>query len=151
MGMKTLFDQTVSSEILSRIEKITTDAKRQWGKMEVDQMLAHCANGLEMACGIIHPKRIFIGRIIGPLFRKKYSDEKPFDQGTPTSDELRITDKRNFEAEKLRLIDLLKKFSAGGERGVTSHPHPFFGLLEPAEWGIGMYKHLDHHLRQFGG
>jgi hypothetical protein len=149
--MKTLFDQVASMEIQNRIEKISPNAKRQWGKMDVDQMLAHCANGLEMASGIIHPKRIFIGRIIGPLFRKKYSDEKPFDHSTPTSDELRVTGRKDFEAEKQRLIFLLKNFSAEGERAVTKHPHPFFGPLTAAEWGIGMYKHLDHHLRQFGG
>lgn len=138
-------------EIVSRIEKITRDAKRQWGKMEVDQMLAHCGNGLEMAMGIIKPKRIFIGRIIGPLFKKKYVDDTPFDHDNPTSDELRITGRKNFEGEKQRLILLLENFSMGGESAATQHPHPFFGPLKPAEWGIGMYKHLDHHLRQFGG
>ncbi len=149
--MKTLFDQNTSAEILNRIESLSPDAKRQWGTMEVDQMLAHCGKGLEMAMGIINPKRIFIGRIIGPLFRKKYTDESPFDHANPTSDELRVVERRNFEAEKQRLILLLRNFSMGGESAVTQHPHPFFGPLKPAEWGIGMYKHLDHHLRQFGG
>lgn len=147
--MKSLFESTATSEILERIENISPQSSKQWGKMDVAQMLAHCANGLEMAMGIIHPKRVFIGRIIGPLFREKYSDDKPFDQHSPTSVEIRVTDQRNFQAEKRRLISLVKNFSEGGERVVTKSPHPFFGPLSPREWGIGMYKHIDHHFRQF--
>lgn len=112
-------------------------------------MLAHCGNVLEMAMGTVKPRRIFIGRIIGPLFKNKYIDENPFDPNSPTSVELKVTDSRNFEAEKKRLVALIGKFASGGEALVTTHPHPFFGPLTPKEWGIGMYKHVDHHLRQF--
>lgn len=150
--MKSLFESTTQAEILERIQKISPASSRQWGKMEVAQMLAHAGNGLEMALGIIHPKRILIGRIIGPLLRKKYLDEQPFDHSSPTSAELvTLGHSKNFDTEKQRLIELVKKFSSGGEAVATTHPHPFFGPLTPREWGIGMYKHIDHHLRQFGG
>jgi len=150
--MKTLFDSTVATEMITRIEKISPQSSRQWGKMDVAQMLAHACGALEMSMGIINPKRIFIGRIIGPMFRKKYSDEKPFEPSSPTSEELvTIGQPKDFNSEKLRLIELVKKFSMGGEPVVTNYPHPFFGSLTASEWGVGMYKHLDHHLRQFGG
>jgi hypothetical protein len=150
--MKSLFEFSTQVEITDRIQKITPEASALWGKMNVAQMLAHAANGLEMAMGIIHPKRIFIGRIIGPMLRKKYSDEKPFDHSSPTSNELiTIGQTKDFSIEKHRLLELVKKFSTGGEPIATQHPHPFFGSLTPREWGIGMYKHIDHHLRQFGG
>jgi hypothetical protein len=149
--MKTLFDADVSTAIIDRIQKITPRSSRQWGQMDVSQMLAHCGNVLDMGMGTIKPKRIFIGRIIGPLFKSNYTNEKPFGQDSPTSDENRVTNSRQFDAEKSRLISLVKKFSEGGEKNTTTHPHPFFGPLKPNEWGIGMYKHLDHHLRQFGG
>jgi Protein of unknown function (DUF1569) len=42
------------------------------------------------------------------------------------------------------------RFAKGGAEGCTKHPHNFFGKLTPLEWATGMYKHLDHHLRQFG-
>ena len=44
----------------------------------------------------------------------------------------------------------VRQFSEGGETRCTRHPHPFFGSLTPQAWSRGMYKHLDHHLRQFG-
>jgi len=149
--MKNLYESSVASAITDRIEKISPQSERQWGQMDVAQMLAHCGNALEMAAGTINPKRIFIGRLIGPLLKSKYYDEKPFDKNSPTSDETKVTGQRDFNSEKTRLLLLVKKFSEGGEKIATKHPHPFFGPLKPSEWGIGMYKHLDHHLRQFGG
>lgn len=28
--------------------------------------------------------------------------------------------------------------------------HPAFGRMRRADWGIWAWRHLDHHLRQFG-
>lgn len=148
--MKSLFEESTRVEILNRIDLISPQAKRVWGTMEVPQMLCHCKRALEMANGTLHPKRIFIGRILGPIFKGKYSDEKPFERSSPTSVELVVSDLPEFEKEKQRLKELVIQFSEGGESKVTTHPHPFFGPLTPGEWGKGMYKHLDHHLRQFG-
>jgi hypothetical protein len=149
--MRTLFDADVSNAMIDRIQKITPQSARQWGQMDVSQMLAHCGNCMDMAMGTIKPKRIFIGRILGPLFKSNYTNEKPFAQNSPTSPENKVSESRLFDAEQSRLISLVKKFTEGGEKNATNHPHPFFGPLTPREWGIGMYKHLDHHLRQFGG
>ena len=149
--MKNLFEPATQLEIIQRIQNLSPSIQAFWGKMNVAQMLAHAAGGLEMASGMIHPKRVFIGRIIGPLFKKNYSNETPFRQSSPTSMELvTLGQSKDFNVEKERLLELVKKFSTSGELGVTKSPHPFFGELTPREWGIGMYKHLDHHLRQFG-
>ena len=148
--MKSLFSPSVAKEILNRIDKIESTSQRQWGKMNVAQMLAHCANGLEMAMGVINPRRVFIGRLIGGFLKSVYTNEKPFSKDSPTSEEIKVTTPKDFAAEKVRLIELVKQFSEGGESGCTQHPHPFFGKLTPSEWSIGMYKHIDHHFRQFG-
>jgi hypothetical protein len=147
--MKSLFDESAKAEILSRVDKLSQNAARQWGKMQVSQMVCHCAKGLEMAMGTINPKRVFIGRILGPIFKGKYSDESAIGKNSPTSSDLIVDNNPNFELEKKRLKDLINQFSANGEAGATKHPHPFFGPLTPVEWGKGMYKHLDHHLKQF--
>jgi hypothetical protein len=148
--MKSLFEESAKREILNRIDSISPQATRLWGTMEVSQMLCHCNRALEMANGTLNPKRVFIGRVLGPLFKGNYSNEKPFGQGSPTSGELMVRDLPQFENERQRLKELVTKFSGDGESKVTTHPHPFFGPLTPGEWGKGMYKHLDHHLRQFG-
>jgi transposase InsO family protein len=148
--MKNLFNRQDTSEIIERINRLTSQTPHLWGKMDVAQMLAHCGNGLEMAMGIINPRRVFIGRLIGGFLKSVYTNEKPFSKDSPTSEEIKVTTPKDFATEKNRLIQLVKQFSEGGESRCTKHPHPFFGKLTPAEWSIGMYKHIDHHFRQFG-
>lgn len=148
--MKTLFESDASTEIVKRINKLTPSSAKLWGKMNVSQMLAHCSAGIEMQNGDINPSRVFIGRIIGPFLKSFMTNDKPFRKSTPTSPELTIVNERDFNKEKERLIALVGRFEREGRQGVTKQPHPFFGKLNADEWGMGAYKHLDHHLQQFG-
>jgi hypothetical protein len=148
--MKSLFEKSAVDDLLERIEKLTPQTQHQWGKMTVDQMLAHCAAGLDMASGNIKPPRAFIGKLIGGFFKDFYTNDKPFSKNGPTDAALKINDARDYHKEKVRLQESILRFSQNGIAGVTSWPHPFFGKLTPEAWGIGMYKHMDHHFRQFG-
>jgi hypothetical protein len=148
--MKSLFEESTREEILKRVDLVSLQSARQWGKMDVSQMLSHCSHALEMAMGTINPKRALIGKILGPLFKHKYSDDSSIGKNSPTATELiTTTSSPQFEKEKNRLKDLVIQFSNNGEAHVTKHPHPFFGPLTSVEWGKGMYKHIDHHLKQF--
>tara|TARA_R110000868_G_C10892706_1_gene763745 strand:+ start:92 stop:541 length:450 start_codon:yes stop_codon:yes gene_type:complete len=148
--MKNLFNETDTSEIINRLGNLKPNSQRFWGKMEVAQMLTHSRKALEMATGENNLPRALIGRLIGRFFIKDFANEKPFGKNGPTDKTLKITDQRDFEREKQKLIETIKKFQNGGENECSRHPHPFFGKVTPTEWSIGMYKHLDHHLRQFG-
>ena len=148
--MKNIYSPETLSEITSRMNKLTSSSTRQWGKMNVAQMLAHCSAALEAATGQKCPPRTTIGKILGPLFKGTYLGEKPLGKNSPTDKSFIISDDRNFNFEHERLRKLITLFSTGGEDNCTKHPHSFFGHLTPAEWGIAQYKHLDHHLRQFG-
>jgi hypothetical protein len=148
--MKTLYDREVCEEILQRIDKLSPDTKALWGKMNVTQMLAHCGAGMDMAAGRINADQTLIGKMIGRFFKSLYTNDKPFGKGTPTITELIKNDAVDFEKEKNNFKKLLQEFSEGGLEKCTTHPHPFFGKLNPEDWGIGIYKHSDHHLRQFG-
>ncbi len=148
--MKNLFQPEVLEEIKERVEKLTPNSKKNWGKMEVAQMLAHCSAALEVAVGIKSPPRIFIGRLLAPFLKKHLINDKPFKKNTPTDKSFLVIDQRNFEKEKQRMLELITQFSIGGPQHVTTHPHSFFGKLSAEEWSSGMFKHLDHHLKQFG-
>ncbi len=149
--MKNLFEKNTLTEILQRCEKLQPSAQRQWGKMDVAQMLAHCCATMEVATGQKFPPRLFIGKLIGRFAKPSFIGEKPFPHNSPTDKSFIVTDVRDFKKEKERLVQLVKQFAEGGAAKCTKHPHSFFGSLTPQEWSIGMYKHLDHHLRQFGG
>ena len=149
--MKNLFEPSVSAELRQRLLKLKPDSERQWGKMNAAQAVAHCAAGFEMATGDIKPPRALLGRLIGGLVKPMaLGDDKPIRKNAPTAKELVVADQRDLSAERQKLSNLIERFTAAGPAGCTTHPHPFFGNLTPQEWGALMYKHTDHHLRQFG-
>jgi hypothetical protein len=148
--MNNLFNQSDVSGILSRLDKLTSSTQSQWGKMNVGQMLAHLNVALETALGLNTPKRLFIGRVLGPFVKPNYLSEKPLGKNAPTDKFYIFTDNRNFEKEKAKTIELVKQFFEGGASKCTINPHSFFGKLTPDEWALSQWKHFDHHLRQFG-
>jgi len=149
--MKNLYDPAYASEIRQRIGALRADATPLWGKMGVEQMVAHCSVGLESATGERVIERVLIGRLIGGFVKPlALGDDKPMKRNSPTAREFIITDARDLDTERVRLLALVDKFAAAGPAGCTTTPHAFFGPMTPDEWAILMYKHLDHHLRQFG-
>lgn len=148
--MKNLFEQEATDEVLARIDTLQLACQRHWGKMDVAQMMAHCSAALDMASGRMDLPRIFIGRVLAPFIKPIYTNEKPFSKNNPTDKKLLVSDQRDFLREQEQLKLKVRQFHEGGESQCTRHPHPFFGALTPQEWSRGMYKHLDHHLRQFG-
>ena len=148
--MKNLFQREAVDEVIVRIDTLQPATQRQWGKMDVAQMMAHCSAALDMASGRLNPPRLFIGRVLGPFVKPIYTNEKPLSRSSPTDPKLVVSDHRDFVPEQERLKLCVRQFHDGGEALCTRHPHPFFGPLAPSDWSRGMYKHLDHHLRQFG-
>ncbi|MFB9275527.1 DUF1569 domain-containing protein [Cohnella cellulosilytica] len=148
--MKSIFDRDHTTEILERIDRLTPQSQPQWGKMNAAQMLAHCSAFQEIASGASFQKRGWLGILIGGFVKSTFYNDKPTPRNMSTFPELVVTDKRDFEQEKQVLKQKIDLFQRNGPEGCTTHPHAFFGKLTPEQWGIGVYKHLDHHLRQFG-
>ena len=147
--MKNLFQPDAVEEIMARIDRLNPSLQPQWGKMDVAQMLAHCSTTMNMASGKFVAKRTLLGRIFGQRVRHILTDDSPMRRNSPTVKELKVS-ASDFSREHERLKQSVREFHAGGESGCTKHPHPFFGDITPLEWSTGMYKHLDHHLTQFG-
>jgi LPS sulfotransferase NodH len=94
---------------------------------------------------------MFLGRILGAIVKPMVlKDGEPMRRNSPTAKTLVVADERDLGTERMRLFGLIDRFAAAGPKGCTTHPHSFFGRLTPNEWAALMYKHLDHHLRQFG-
>lgn len=149
--MNNLFNKTDVTGILARIDTLVPNAQRQWGTMNVNQMLAHCNASLKTAMGLDFSERLgFIGRLFGKLLKPKYFSEMPFPRNGTTDKKYIIKDNPDFEKEKANIIQLIHRFSEGGPAKCTQYPHAFFGALTPEEWAIMQWKHFDHHLRQFG-
>ena len=149
--MKTLFEAARAEEVKERTAQLRPESQRLWGKMNPAQALAHCSLGIEWALGDRIPPRMLLGRIIGRLVKPMaLGNDEPMRRNSPTARDLVVQDERNLGTERERLCGLIDRFTAAGPAGCTRHPHSFFGRLTPEEWATLMYKHLDHHLRQFG-
>ena len=149
--MKSLFEAEASQEILDRIEKLAEKAPAKWGKMSVNQMLVHCQKPIELSLGestIKKPNFVkkFLFKIISPAL---YND-KPWKEGLPTAQEYVITDSYSFDDEKKKLKSKIEKMSNSKAYFEPSKNHPYFGKFSADQWGKSAYKHLDHHLTQFG-
>jgi len=102
-----------------------------------------------MIVGTLPTKRVFIGRIFGRMGLKAVTkDDKPLAHSTPTAPELFIKETSgDFAAEKANWIASIRGHKSFSN---TSFVHPFFGPMTKEQIGIMDYKHIDHHLRQFG-
>ena len=147
-----LFQPQVNQDILHRIQQLMPETQRKWGKMEVSQMMSHVSQLLELALGDrIEPlSNRFILKIARPFIKKMVFSDKPYKPNLPTGPSFIVANPKVFETEQKRLLVLVERFGAVGEAGITKHPHPAFGVLTPAEWSLSQWKHLDHHLKQFG-
>ena len=148
--MKSLFDKEAYNEILQRMDALTPQSQRKWGKMEVAQMLAHCKEAFRVPLSDKKMPRLFIGRMLSWMIKSKMHNESPWKKNLPTAPDFLIKDQRNFDDEKGELTGLISNFYTAGPGNVGKFPHPFFGKFTQEQWGKSMYKHLDHHLVQFG-
>jgi len=149
--MKSLFDAPAHMEIVARIDALTASSQGLWGAMSVGQMLHHCQFPLEVALGNLDHLAI-----PGPFmkfllkgFKKRLYDDRPWKRNMPTAKGFRVTTAREFVAEKARLLLLVNEVHRAGKKQDWG-PHPVFGKFTRQQWGQMQYKHLDHHLRQFG-
>lgn len=148
--MKTIFDAETHAELLDRLDKLAQDSERQWGKMSPSQMMEHTAVALEMATGKVPMEQAVLGKAIGWIFKGGFLGERPMPKNVPTGPTLKIQNEPDFGATRERLKGLISDFHALGESGTDGNIHGFFGPLTGKQWGETQYKHVDHHLQQFG-
>lgn len=149
--MKNIFLASTTDELIERINCLTPSTKPQWGKMNVGQMLAHCSVTYEMAYENKHPKpKGFMKFILKTFVKDMVVGEKPYKKNLRTAPAFLMTTEKDFEGEKARLIGYLKKTVDLGEQHFDQKESLSFGKLNVTEWNNMFYKHLDHHLTQFG-
>lgn len=149
--MKNLFEKEVTDHLIDRINGLSIEKKPLWGKMSVDQMLAHCNVAYEMAYTEKFPKpNAFMRFMLKTFVKKGVVNETPYPKNSRTAPAFIIHDARNFKLERERLIDFLKKTQELGPTHFEGKESLSFGPMTSQEWNNLFYKHLDHHLTQFG-
>lgn len=149
--MKNIFDSQTIKELKTRLHQIDGTSKAQWGKMNVYQMLKHCTENERLMLRQKTLKRLFIGRLFGPMaLKSNIKDDAPLGRNSPTHPDLKFNGQGNVDSQKQAWLQLLDKYPTMQPEDYRSFTHPFFGKMNSEQVSQFAYKHIDHHLRQFG-
>jgi len=150
MSSQSLVDDAARGALIARLDDLRPDATRAWGSMDAAQMLAHCRTPLLVATGEIRLKRTLVGRLFGRLAKRMVLGPGDMKRNLPTDKEFVVTAARDFERERNELKQEMQRFVACARGGKLGDVHPFFGPMTLDDWDRIQWKHIDHHLRQFG-
>ncbi|MDQ6479561.1 DUF1569 domain-containing protein [Dyadobacter sp. LHD-138] len=146
-----IFCKAVSREVINRIEKLDSHTQPIWGKMNVAQMLAHCCVSYEYVYeNKYKPPGFLMKLILKNMVKNTVVNETAYKRNNRTAPDFLITDERDFQIEKERLIAYIEKTQELGKSYFKDRESHSFGKLSCTEWNNMFYKHLDHHLTQFG-
>lgn len=148
--MRTIFNLDDKDEIINRIDELHPGSKPMWGKMSVSQMLAHCVVPTKVSIGEVNPKRNLFGILFGKTAKKRLVSDAPIPKNLPTDPSFVVKNEPDFYEKQEELKSVIEKLYNTDKEELVKRKHPFFGKLSVDEWGILNYKHLDHHLKQFG-
>lgn len=144
-----MLNESDRAAIGSRLRSLSESSMARWGRMSVAGMLQHLRLSAQMAVGELsvasankRPFQVF------PL-KHLILYVLPFPKGAPTARELYSDAAASLEDERAAVLALLDRIGAGPQDG-AGPAHPLFGPLSWREWGATTYKHVDHHLKQFG-
>lgn len=151
--MKSLFRDRDHDALVERIRRLRPDAPRRWGRMTAPQAVCHLNDAFLIVLGDRETAAradTLLNRTLGRLFALTLP--VPWPKGVPTAPEAdqekEGTPPGDFGDDCRELVSLMERFRSLGGRGLD--PHVALGDLTPAEWGRWGYRHVDHHLRQFG-
>ena len=147
--MKSIFDPQIRNEVISRVDRLQPGSTPVWGKMTVTQMVRHCTRCEEYYLGNAPVKRSFLGRLIGGMAIKGLlkNDGTMLGKNAPTNPVFRVTeDVKDLDAEKQKWMSALSGYATFDQ---PTFNHWFFGHMTREQLGQFIYKHCDHHLRQF--
>lgn len=150
--MQNVFDVKDAQNYIDRINQLTPFSDPKWGKMSVDQMLAHCNVTYEM---VYEPQKHktpsgIVKFILKNFVKSKVVGEKSYPQNSPTAPQFIIKESKDFGLEKKRLIGFIQKTQQFGKEAFEGKESFSFGKLKAQEWNNMFAKHLNHHLEQFG-
>ena len=143
--MRTILQQHDLAFIMKRLNSLEGSETRLWGKMTESQMLEHCRKQIEMAVGRIPSKPLF-AKPIQCLTKITFGYYVPWPKNLITALEMVTSNENEFDIEHEKLLAMISEFI----EAKRLYPHPIFGNLNKEDWGLIIYKHLDHHLKQFG-
>jgi hypothetical protein len=146
--MGSIYNKADNDAMIARINSLTAESKPLWGKMTVDQMCNHCNATIQVAFGKQGLKMNFLMRLLGRMLKNK-AFNTDFGKNSPTANEFKFDGSYDFEASRKIFAESIAQFTQG-IKVIKVMDHPFWGKMTYEDWDKLMWRHTDHHLRQFG-
>jgi hypothetical protein len=147
--------ESIQYGFLKKLHALESDTPARWGKMNAQQMVEHLIDFI----GLSYEKTKFPLAVPEDMVEKYQSflfSEKMFRENTKAPAEVlgEIPSPAKLPGLKEALEELAQTIQQYFEFFET-HPdrktlHPAFGWLDQSGWLVLHYKHMYHHLRQFG-
>ena len=147
--MGNLYEEQTYRDSLDRINRLSSDSKALWGKMDAAQMLSHCSEVQDVINGKELKNTPFIVKLFKSFVKKAVTSDKPYPKNTGTHPQYVVESKMDFAKEKERLINSISEFHHCDRDKAKKIKHSLFGNMTLEEKGKASFKHLDHHLKQF--
>lgn len=144
--MKSILNQKDYQELVERVNRLTPETKAKWGRMDAAQMLAHVSEVQEVKNGKPLKNTPIIARLFKGYIRKMVFNDVPYKPNTRTHPQYVVSLPQSFETQKQRFLNAMAVMH--NENPDTKHR--LFGKMTDEEKGWGCYKHINHHLEQFG-
>lgn len=150
---KTLTNDEDRAALEKRVASLTPDRPAVWGTMSAHQAICHLIDSMKLPLG---EKDVAPLKMKAPIFLMKFvalTAPLPWPKGLDTAPEMKQgaggTPPGEFEQDRKALLDAVGRFVAQSP-GAERPSHPAFGQLTAAQWDRWAWRHIDHHLRQFG-
>jgi len=145
-----LLNPDAAEAIINRVLRLRVSQPAYWGEMNATEMLLHCnlCNSqilTESKSGQKTKVKQLLLRLLVIYMGSNFKKNIRADKRNDTKGRIKSSD---FDVEKKRFIQLVKQFPNVNKPLTLTHPA--FGNISTREWGVAAYKHMDHHLRQFG-
>lgn len=155
MEIPDIFSRAAVDALKTRIQRLSPDTRPQWGRMNAAQMLAHASKPYDTLFDADyqrrHPPHTGLMRLLLKwLVKPLVVGSRPYKPNTRTAPSYVVADERDLVRERDKLFGYLDRVQAEGRSSFEGRLSYSFGPLTADEWNVLFYKHLDHHLRQFG-
>lgn len=144
---KSIFQAAARKELQQRLVHLPPERAPLWGRMNAPKMVVHLSDSLKMALGEL-PAAPARSPLRLPVLKQLVIFVLPWPRGAPTAPELLARTPAAWTGEVVALSALIERF-ATRPPDAKWLPHPAFGSMTGRAWGVLVYRHCDHHFRQF--
>ena len=146
--MGSLLNAKDRESILSRLLRLQANTRPLWGRFTAGAMICHVTTGVGQGLGEVE-----LDPPSGPLTHWPLNwlviHVIPFPKNAAAAPDMLKRAPSTFDGDMATLRGMIARYADQDPKREWPESR-VFGRISGRSWGVLQYKHLDHHLRQFG-